>query len=92
MTANILVGSLERSWRRGKPNAAVLPDPVSELMITFFPLRIYGIVRLWMGVGVLYLIFSQVESSQLDKPSLLKELILLLYILLIKSIFSSIRS
>lgn len=31
-------------------------------------------VRLWIGVGVLYFIFSQVESSQFDKPSLLKEL------------------
>jgi hypothetical protein len=40
ITAKMLVGSLESSWRRGNPNAAVFPDPVSELMMTLLPLRI----------------------------------------------------
>jgi hypothetical protein len=75
MTAKMLVGSLPSSLRRGSPKAAVFPEPVSELMMTLLPWRMCGMVSAWMGVGVLYLIFSQVLNTQLDNLSLLNEVI-----------------
>lgn len=37
ITAYILNGYLDRFWIKGRPKAAVLPDPVSELIIADFP-------------------------------------------------------
>ena len=74
MTAKILVGYWASLFRMGSPNAAVFPEPVYELMITLFPWMTEGMARVWMGVGVWYLIFWQVLRSQSESFSLLKDI------------------
>lgn len=53
----MLKGYFESFWIRGRPNAAVLPLPVSAFAIMLSPERIDGIASFWIGVGVLYWIF-----------------------------------
>lgn len=55
--AQILNGYFESFWIMGRPNTAVLPEPVYALAITLSPLRIEGIASFWIGVGVIYWIF-----------------------------------
>lgn len=74
MSAKILYGYFANFYMRGSPNAAVLPLPVSALAMTLYPLRIEGMASFWIGVGVIYWIFSQVRSNKEDNPSLLKDI------------------
>ena len=53
----MLVGSLESLLSVGRANVAVLPEPVYELMMTLFPVRMEGMASDWISVGLLYFIF-----------------------------------
>ena len=68
------MGYLASLSRIGKANAAVFPDPVSELMMMLLRASAEGMARAWMGVGVWYLIFWQVVSSQGESLRLLKDI------------------
>lgn len=57
MSAQILNGYFASLWIMGRPNTAVLPEPVSAFAITLSPLRMDGIASFWIGVGVMYCIF-----------------------------------
>lgn len=51
ISAKIPYGSSANFCRIGRAKASVLPDPVCETPIQFFPSRILGIQCSWTGVG-----------------------------------------
>ena len=70
----MLIGSLDSLLRVGRENVAVFPEPVSELIMTLFPVIMDGIANYWISVGLLYLIFWQVLRTHGEKLRLLNDM------------------